>query len=85
VFTEDCIAANSRSLVNALSSSRSAEKRRRRKKGSYPTPAKHLHIHEAVCEGCGDCGQQSNCVSLLPLETEFGRKRRIDDSNCNKC
>jgi indolepyruvate ferredoxin oxidoreductase len=61
-----------------------AEKRRRRKKGSYPTPAKHLHIHEAVCEGCGDCGQQSNCVSLLPLETEFGRKRRIDDSNCNK-
>jgi len=61
-----------------------AEKRRRRKKGTFPTPAKHLHINEAVCEGCGDCGQVSNCVSLLPVETEFGRKRRIDDSNCNK-
>ena len=61
-----------------------AEKRRRRKKGTYPTPNKHLHINEAVCEGCGDCGQQSNCVSLLPLDTEFGTKRRIDDSNCNK-
>lgn len=61
-----------------------AEKRRRRKKGTCPTPKKHLHINEADCQGCGDCGQVSNCVSLLPVETEFGRKRRIDDTNCNK-
>lgn len=61
-----------------------AEKRRRRKKKEYPDPAKRLFIHETVCEGCGNCGTVSNCVSLLPLETEFGRKRRIDQSNCNK-
>jgi indolepyruvate ferredoxin oxidoreductase len=61
-----------------------AEKRRRRKKGLYPDPAKRLFINEAVCEGCGDCGVQSNCVSILPLETELGRKREIDQSTCNK-
>jgi indolepyruvate ferredoxin oxidoreductase len=61
-----------------------AEKRRRRKKGEYPQAKARLFINEAVCEGCGDCGVQSNCTSLLPLETEFGRKRLIDQSSCNQ-
>jgi indolepyruvate ferredoxin oxidoreductase len=61
-----------------------AEKRRRRKKGEFPDLNKRMVINEAVCEGCGDCGVQSNCVSILPKETEFGRKRAIDQSACNK-
>ena len=61
-----------------------AEKRRRRKKGEFPDVAKRMVINEAVCEGCGDCGVQSNCVAILPKETEFGRKRSIDQSSCNK-
>jgi indolepyruvate ferredoxin oxidoreductase len=61
-----------------------AEKRRRRKRGEYPDPPKRVFINAAVCEGCGDCSVQANCVSILPLETELGRKRAIDQSSCNK-
>ncbi len=61
-----------------------SEKRRRRKIGQFPDPAKRAFINDAVCEGCGDCSVQSNCISVEPLETELGRKRKINQSACNK-
>jgi len=61
-----------------------SEKRRRRKRGKFPDPAKRLFINDRVCEGCGDCGVQSNCTAIQPLETDYGRKRKVDQSMCNK-
>jgi len=61
-----------------------AEKRRRRRRGELVDPDRRLYINDAVCEGCGDCSVQSNCLSIVPKETELGRKRKVDQSACNK-
>ncbi len=61
-----------------------SEKRRRRKRGTYPDPPKRVFINAEVCEGCGDCSQTSNCLSVVPLETPLGTKRQIEQSSCNK-
>ncbi len=81
---QDEFAATPGTTVIIFDQTCAAEKRRRRKRKTMVDPAQRVFINAAVCEGCGDCSVQSNCVSIEPVETEFGRKRRINQSSCNK-
>ena len=81
---QDEFAATPGTTVIIFDQTCAAEKRRRRKRKQMVDPSTRVFINSAVCEGCGDCSVQSNCVSVEPLETEFGRKRRINQSSCNK-
>ena len=76
--------ATPRPVVIVFEQTCAAEKRRRRKRGLMDDPPRRVVINEMVCEGCGDCSNKSNCVSVLPVVTEWGTKREIDQSNCNK-
>ncbi len=81
---QDEFAATAGTTVIVFDQTCAAEKRRRRKRQQLVDPAQRVFINTAVCEGCGDCSVQSNCVAVEPVETEFGRKRRINQSSCNK-